>query len=66
MRILVVAFLALTLFASCSKDEAQEIADYISEKKLTGFTATSDGVYLKIDNTGGDKRANVVTLLKSN
>ncbi|MBK8388733.1 MAG: FKBP-type peptidyl-prolyl cis-trans isomerase [Saprospiraceae bacterium] len=63
MRILVVAFLALTLFASCSKDEAQEIADYISEKNLTGFTATPEGVYIKIDNPGSDKRPNLGSLL---
>ena len=59
MKYVLLAFLAITIFSACSKDETQEIEQYIESKNLVGFTPTAEGVYIKFDNPGSDSKPNL-------
>lgn len=55
---------SVLFLGSCSKDEISEIQDYIDDNGLTGFTQTSEGVFIKFDNPGTDQRPNLGSTVK--
>lgn len=52
--------LSVLLLNSCSKEESYgSISDYISDKSLVGFTATPEGIYIKMEAEGSQAKPNI-------
>lgn len=62
LKKLFVLLVGAFLFAGCSKDDDnlyKDIDVFIQETKLTGFTKTPQGVYIKIGTEGGAQKPNI-------